>query len=233
MTVPVTGITPVYGIEYLEEGEPVRHTRAKLQRNAEQIEAALQATGVVPAPGINAVVAAATASPTPDTLARRDAAGTFEVTAATTAAHPYRKDQVDNLMAQVPALDELFTSTYLGSMATGSYFVFVAPYALRIAAAEFVCNTAVASSAANYATLNLRRGRAASYTTFATKTTYAGDGAGGQALAAGTAWNFDAISFGAARDFAKGDIMVLQLTTTGTVTTPLAIGSLTVRYTPL
>lgn len=50
MTVPVTGITPVYGIEYLVEGEPIRHTRAKLERNAAQIEAALLAGGVA-APG--------------------------------------------------------------------------------------------------------------------------------------------------------------------------------------
>lgn len=42
--------TPVYGLEYLVEGEPARNTRAKLQRNAETIEAALIAGGLA-APG--------------------------------------------------------------------------------------------------------------------------------------------------------------------------------------
>lgn len=41
MTAPVTGITPVFGIEYLVNGEPAKWTRQKLQRNAEKIEAAL------------------------------------------------------------------------------------------------------------------------------------------------------------------------------------------------
>lgn len=48
MTAPVTGITPVYGLEYLVEGEPVRNTRQKLERNAKGIEAALVARGVPP-----------------------------------------------------------------------------------------------------------------------------------------------------------------------------------------
>lgn len=48
MTAPVTGITPAYGIEYLVEGEPVKWTRQKLERNAKQIEAALLAGGVAP-----------------------------------------------------------------------------------------------------------------------------------------------------------------------------------------
>lgn len=47
--IPVTGKTPIYGIEYLVPGEPVAHTRAKLQRNAEQIEAALVRGGIAPA----------------------------------------------------------------------------------------------------------------------------------------------------------------------------------------
>lgn len=49
MTVPITGITPNFGIEYLIPGEPARNTRAKLQRNAETIDAALTAGGIAPA----------------------------------------------------------------------------------------------------------------------------------------------------------------------------------------
>lgn len=48
--IPVTGITPIYDLEYLVEGEPLFHTRAKLERNAKTIEAALQSRGVA-APG--------------------------------------------------------------------------------------------------------------------------------------------------------------------------------------
>lgn len=57
MTAPVTGITPIYGIEYLTEGEPAGYTRQKLQRNAEKIEAALVARGVPPA-DLQALIAA-------------------------------------------------------------------------------------------------------------------------------------------------------------------------------
>lgn len=46
--VPVTGKTPIYGLEFLVEGEPARNTRAKLERNALTIEAALQAKGLTP-----------------------------------------------------------------------------------------------------------------------------------------------------------------------------------------
>lgn len=48
MTIPITGITPVYGMEYLVEGEPLFHTRAKLERNAKTTEAALVRGGVAP-----------------------------------------------------------------------------------------------------------------------------------------------------------------------------------------
>lgn len=48
MTIPITGITPVYGIEYLVEGEPLFHTRAKIERNSRTVEAALVRGGVAP-----------------------------------------------------------------------------------------------------------------------------------------------------------------------------------------
>lgn len=46
MTVPITGVTPIYGLEYLVQGEPVRNTRVKMERNAKAVEAALQGKGV-------------------------------------------------------------------------------------------------------------------------------------------------------------------------------------------
>lgn len=48
MTAPVTGRTPVYGLEYLIEGEPAKFTRQKLERNAKTIEAALIRGGIAP-----------------------------------------------------------------------------------------------------------------------------------------------------------------------------------------
>jgi hypothetical protein len=56
MTVPVTGITPVYGLEYLVEGEPARNTRAKLERTVKAVEAALVAGGITP-PGASDLAA--------------------------------------------------------------------------------------------------------------------------------------------------------------------------------
>lgn len=44
----MTAQTPVYGIQYLEVGEPARTTRAALQANAQTIEAALLAGGITP-----------------------------------------------------------------------------------------------------------------------------------------------------------------------------------------
>lgn len=46
----IPGRTDVYGIEFLQLGEPIRNTRAKLEANARTIEAALLARGV-PATG--------------------------------------------------------------------------------------------------------------------------------------------------------------------------------------
>lgn len=45
----MTAKTPVYGLEYIQEGEPMRNTRAALEANARTIEAALARTGIVPA----------------------------------------------------------------------------------------------------------------------------------------------------------------------------------------
>jgi hypothetical protein len=57
MTAPVTGITPLYNLEYLVEGEPLRYTRQKIERNAKSIEAALALRAIPPA-DIAALVAA-------------------------------------------------------------------------------------------------------------------------------------------------------------------------------
>lgn len=44
----MTAKTPVYGLEYLVQGEPARNTRLALENNAKTIEAALVARGVPP-----------------------------------------------------------------------------------------------------------------------------------------------------------------------------------------
>ena len=56
MTIPITGITPNFGLEYLVEGEPMFHTRAKLQRTMEAIDAALTAGPASP-PGASDLLA--------------------------------------------------------------------------------------------------------------------------------------------------------------------------------
>lgn len=45
----MTAQTPVYGIKYIQQGEPIRNTRQALQDNATSIEAALVRGGIAPA----------------------------------------------------------------------------------------------------------------------------------------------------------------------------------------
>lgn len=52
----MTAHTPIYGLEYIEEGEPLRLARPALENNAHTIEAALQAGGVA-APGASDLLA--------------------------------------------------------------------------------------------------------------------------------------------------------------------------------
>jgi hypothetical protein len=46
--VPVTAKTPIYALEYLDEGEPAFWMRARLQRNSQKLEQLLQARGIAP-----------------------------------------------------------------------------------------------------------------------------------------------------------------------------------------
>jgi hypothetical protein len=49
MTAPYAqGVTPVYGLRYILEGQPARDTRKYLEENAHTIEAALVAGGITP-----------------------------------------------------------------------------------------------------------------------------------------------------------------------------------------
>lgn len=52
----MTAKTPIYGIEYLIPGEPIRSTRQALENNAKSIEAALANRGVIP-PGASDLAA--------------------------------------------------------------------------------------------------------------------------------------------------------------------------------
>lgn len=45
----MTAQTPIYGIKYIVQGEPIKATRQALEDNARTIEAALQSRGVAPA----------------------------------------------------------------------------------------------------------------------------------------------------------------------------------------
>lgn len=49
--------TPLYGLEYIQQGEPIRNTRLALENNAYTIEAALAARGVPPT-DLQALIAA-------------------------------------------------------------------------------------------------------------------------------------------------------------------------------
>lgn len=46
--IPVTGKTAIYELEYLLEGEPAFHHRAKLERNSKKLDTLLQAAGIAP-----------------------------------------------------------------------------------------------------------------------------------------------------------------------------------------
>lgn len=49
MTVPVTGITQPHGLEYLVEGEPAFHIRAKWERTMRRLQSSLIEAGLAPA----------------------------------------------------------------------------------------------------------------------------------------------------------------------------------------
>jgi hypothetical protein len=53
----MTALTPIYGLEYLVQGEPARNTRQALENNAKTIEAALLARGVPPADLLDLIAA--------------------------------------------------------------------------------------------------------------------------------------------------------------------------------
>lgn len=46
--IPVTGKTPIYELEYLLEGEPAFHYRAKMERNSKKLEALMAARALAP-----------------------------------------------------------------------------------------------------------------------------------------------------------------------------------------
>lgn len=141
--------------------------------------------------------------------------------------------EVTTMLGQAPTLDDLASGVYLGDIATNRYYLMVAPFALRVAAVSLICGTAVASSTTVYWTIALRRIRGGTATSFASKTTNAADGAGGQAIAANAEWNFDNIAFsGTVSQLAKGDAVAIELVATGAAPT-LARTNVTLRYVPL
>lgn len=228
----MTAQTPIYGFPYLEPGQPVRDTRQVLEDATFAWESVLATAGAVPPDS-----AEGTHLATPNTWARRGPAGQLEVRPAATAAEPYQKAQVDTLLGALPINDELFTGQYMGHMTAQSYHVFVAPFALRVAGVSLMTWTAVASAATVRFQMELRRARAGALATFATKTTYAGDGAGGQAIATNTDWNFDNIAFtSSVAQFNKGDGLLFRIVVPAGSTSPIAQldhCSVTVRYVPL
>ena len=56
MTVPITGVTPIFGLEYPVQGEPAFHIRQKWQRSMQKVEAAL-AAGPASPPGASDLLA--------------------------------------------------------------------------------------------------------------------------------------------------------------------------------
>ena len=145
----------------------------------------------------------------------------------------HTKAEVATLLGFAPTLDDLATGTYLGDIVQNRYYLFVAPFACRIASANLICGTAVASSTTVYWTAALRRVRGGTATSFATRTTNAADGAGGGAIAANTEWNWNNVTWsGTVSQLAAGDAVAVELVGTGSPAT-LTRANVTLRYVPL
>lgn len=129
MTVPVTGITPIYGIEYLVPGEPARNTRAKMERNAKQIEAALAAGPASPPGAADLLVVSGRVSDIENrhnvyTFSPDSAAGTteFAVAQVTQATVPGKRYRIRLQLAIVGSVvgDRVFVQIRKGVGITGT-----------------------------------------------------------------------------------------------------------------
>jgi hypothetical protein len=143
---------------------------------------------------------------------------------------------VDTALTTAPSIDELFTSTALGDVGTNWYQIFIAPFPLRVAQVSFMTQVTVPDSATNNYVFSLRRMRAGTGTSFASKTTNSADGAGGQGISAYTDWNFDNIAFnGTVAQLAKGDALLLAVAVNAGTPTPAVLtrSTVTARYVPL
>jgi hypothetical protein len=140
---------------------------------------------------------------------------------------------IDEVATKSAAVGELFASFYKdGSVAaTGSWPVFVAPFALQVKQVSVVhWNGVIAADDTNYWRFTPRRWRAGSSVEIASKTTQL---TGGQAIANRTDWNFDAASFNSANSqFAKGDVSDIAVFVTGAPATLVGF-AVTIRYEPL
>lgn len=112
---------------------------------------------------------------------------------------------------------------------TLSWHLTTALFGLSVMSLSVVTTSGVAASNTDYWTLDLRRFRAGSSVTIATKNTRAD---GGGIWSANTDWNFDSVAFDPSNKvLLKGDILNLNFTKTGA---PAALGRTTAswRYEP-
>ncbi len=136
----------------------------------------------------------------------------------------------------VPTLEEASAYTTVlnpGSVSTNlTQSVFVAPYRCRVEAVRLLANLSIPTNATNYWTASLQRHSAGTAATIATKTTQPpSSGGNGEAVTAYIPWSFDALAF--SNDILiPGDVLMVLLTTTGSVPQAWSSPSITFRAIP-
>jgi hypothetical protein len=149
-------------------------------------------------------------------------------------ASPYATEtELAAVAASAATLSELLTSMHTNASfsASGSIWVFTAPFPLKVVAASLVSvGAAVAANDTNYWSVALKKATdSVTSSVIATKTTQA---TGGAQMVQQADWNFDAVTFDPTNQvLAKGDSVSFLLTPTGAPTTLVGLLG-TVRYVP-
>lgn len=140
------------------------------------------------------------------------------------------EDATRRVLAEVPSLEDLEAGRTVGAVsATATHLLGVAQTDQRIGAFA-LANTATATADdTNYWTVALKRYRAGSASTIATRTTQTAGPNG--TITANTGWTFDLVSFGSAQYLLAGDVLAVTFTASGS---PTALAGTVVswRYEP-
>lgn len=124
---------------------------------------------------------------------------------------------VTDALAAVPSLEELQADRAIGAVSgTATHLLGTAMTNQRVSAFSLVGTGGISASNSDYWTVDLKRYRAGSAATMATRTTQVSAPNG--AVTANTAWTFDLVSFDADQYLQAEDVLAVVFTATGSPT---------------